>query len=184
MTGSSSLVQNCQFINNSGPGGGAIWAWDTGSPTIESSTFIGNTATESYGGACGVATSVNATITSSIFKQNSSIQPGGAIGASSGIFSLQDSVFCDNVPDDATAYTDLGGNSFSMNCAGHCCTGNDLVCVSVTQPEHCLDFGGVFLDLNSSCDDCPAPCAGDTDGNGVVNIEDLLNMMGSWGACP
>jgi parallel beta-helix repeat protein/predicted outer membrane repeat protein len=27
-------------------------------------------------------------------------------------------------------------------------------------------------------------CAGDTDGNGVVDIEDLLNMMGSWGACP
>jgi len=25
---------------------------------------------------------------------------------------------------------------------------------------------------------------GDTDGNGVVNIEDLLNMMGNWGACP
>jgi hypothetical protein len=27
-------------------------------------------------------------------------------------------------------------------------------------------------------------CPGDTNGNGVVNIEDLLNMMGSWGACP
>ncbi len=34
--------------------------------------------------------------------------------------------------------------------------------------------------INTSCSSCP----GDTDGNGVVDIEDLLNMMGSWGACP
>ena len=26
--------------------------------------------------------------------------------------------------------------------------------------------------------------AGDCDGNGVVDIEDLLNMIGNWGACP
>jgi len=25
---------------------------------------------------------------------------------------------------------------------------------------------------------------GDTDGNAVIDIEDLLNLMGSWGACP
>jgi hypothetical protein len=42
----------------------------------------------------------------------------------------------------------------------------------------------IWLREGEPCDDCPATCAGDTDSNGVVNIEDLLNMMGSWGACP
>ena len=45
-------------------------------------------------------------------------------------------------------------------------------------------MGGSWLGEDVSCDDCPAACAGDTDGNGVVDIEDLLNMIGSWGACP
>ena len=45
-------------------------------------------------------------------------------------------------------------------------------------------LGGTWLGEGESCDDCPASCMCDTDGNGVVNIEDLLNMLGSWGACP
>jgi hypothetical protein len=48
----------------------------------------------------------------------------------------------------------------------------------------CENLGGTWLGEDASCDDCPASCMGDTDGNGVVNIEDLLNMLGSWGACP
>ena len=47
-----------------------------------------------------------------------------------------------------------------------------------------MNCGGIWLGEGGSCDDCPASCMGDTDGNGVVNIEDLLNMLGSWGAGP
>ena len=50
--------------------------------------------------------------------------------------------------------------------------------------QACAGMGGTWLGEGGSCDDCPASCMGDTDGNGVVNIEDLLNMLGSWGACP
>lgn len=50
--------------------------------------------------------------------------------------------------------------------------------------EACEGMGGTWLGEGGSCDDCPATCMGDTDGNGVVDIEDLLNMLGSWGACP
>jgi len=42
----------------------------------------------------------------------------------------------------------------------------------------------IWLGEGGACDDFPASCAGDTDGNGVVDIEDLLNMIGSWDACP
>ena len=185
MSGSSSLIQYCEFRSNSGPSGGAIHAWDVGSPIIESSSFIGNMATENYGGACGFATSVNAAIRSSVFRNNSAAATGGAVASFSGTFSLEDSLFCANTPDDVTTFTDLGGNTFLENCAGNCCTGNDLFCISVTEPEHCLDFGGVFLDQNSSCEDCVITCHHDVDQDGDTDIEDLLIVISGWGStCP
>ena len=38
------------------------------------------------------------------------------------------------------------------------------------------------LDANGMPDDCEGePCLGDLDGTGVVDIEDLLIIMGAWG---
>jgi len=65
--------------------------------------------------------------------------------------------------------------------SGACCVTSGCTALTETQ---CTELGGTWLGNGGLCDDCPAPCAGDTDGNGVVDIEDLLNMMGSWGACP
>ena len=64
---------------------------------------------------------------------------------------------------------------------GACCVSSG--CHALTE-DACAGMGGTWLGEGGSCDDCPASCMGDTDGNGVVNIEDLLNMLGSWGACP
>lgn len=30
---------------------------------------------------------------------------------------------------------------------------------------------------------CPAPCRGDTDANGIINVVDLLDMLADWGVC-
>jgi len=65
--------------------------------------------------------------------------------------------------------------------SGACCVSSG--CHALTE-DACAGMGGTWLGEDASCDDCPASCMGDTDGNGVVNIEDLLNMLGSWGACP
>ncbi|MCH2154033.1 MAG: hypothetical protein MK089_11900, partial [Phycisphaerales bacterium] len=64
---------------------------------------------------------------------------------------------------------------------GACCVTSGC---DVMAEVMCTNLGGTWLGADGSCDDCPASCMGDTDGNGVVNIEDLLNMLGSWGACP
>ena len=64
---------------------------------------------------------------------------------------------------------------------GACCVSSGCV---ANSNDDCTALGGTWLGEGGSCDDCPASCMGDTDGNGVVNIEDLLNMLGSWGACP
>ena len=64
--------------------------------------------------------------------------------------------------------------------AHSCCTSSG--CIELSEVD-CLALNGTWLGGGGSCDDCPAACAGDTDGNGVVDIEDLLNMIGNWGPC-
>ena len=65
---------------------------------------------------------------------------------------------------------------------GACCVSSG--CYQSTEVA-CSGFGGTWLGVKGgTCDDCPASCEGDTDGNGVVYIEDLLNVIGTWGPCP
>ena len=45
-------------------------------------------------------------------------------------------------------------------------------------------MGGTWLGEDSSCDDCAPACAGDTDNDGTVGIEDLLIVIERWGFCP
>jgi parallel beta-helix repeat protein len=92
----------------------------------------------------------------------------------------------DPFPNDPYEWADSDGDGVGDNedtaPRGPCCVGTG--CMTITQAR-CDEGSGTWLgDVLWSCDDCPASCMGDTDGNGVVNIEDLLNMMGSWGACP
>jgi len=51
------------------------------------------------------------------------------------------------------------------------------------QPDSCDIFEDVSEDLNANGipDECEA--IGDLDGNGVVNVRDLLALLGAWGAC-
>jgi hypothetical protein len=63
---------------------------------------------------------------------------------------------------------------------GSCClvTGCDVL-----TEAHCGELGGSWA-LSGSCDDCPEYCEGDTNNDGYVNMDDLLSMLGNWGACP
>ncbi len=90
----------------------------------------------------------------------------------------------------APACTDPGYNGYIIeytvlpgSALGACCL--DGLCITTASAD-CEGHGGTWGGADSSCADfsCPISCLGDTDGNGVVDIEDLLNMMGSWGACP
>jgi hypothetical protein len=51
------------------------------------------------------------------------------------------------------------------------------------NPDTCDIFEGVSEDLNVNGipDECEA--IGDLDGNGFVNVRDLLTLLGAWGAC-
>ena len=67
---------------------------------------------------------------------------------------------------------------------GACCL--DMGQCVATLENDCLAANGSFAGLGVLCADsaCPEHCYGDIDGNGTVNIVDVLGVMASWGACP
>ncbi|MDG2199638.1 MAG: hypothetical protein P8K80_00450, partial [Phycisphaerales bacterium] len=63
---------------------------------------------------------------------------------------------------------------------GACCVTNGC---TVNTEVACTELGGTWTE-GGVCADCPASCAGDTNGDGVIDIFDLLNMLDDWGTCP
>ena len=59
--------------------------------------------------------------------------------------------------------------------------------LTVLNDDDLTEFSiGVQTSINGSAwepDDCDTGCSGDSDGSGVVDVSDLLNVIGDWGAC-
>jgi len=70
-----------------------------------------------------------------------------------------------------------------QNAEGACCSdGGD--CMNLSE-SNCAAKGGSWLGPNTVCDvgTCGEPCQSDINGDGVVNVADLLEVIDSWGAC-
>jgi len=66
-----------------------------------------------------------------------------------------------------------------------CCLGNGTCLVLV--PELCVEAGGTptIVDLTPCfAVNCPPPCVGDLDDDGIVGIVDFLDLLQNWGMCP
>ncbi|MHC5023113.1 MAG: di-heme oxidoredictase family protein [Planctomycetota bacterium] len=59
------------------------------------------------------------------------------------------------------------------------CNGNGIV-----DLRDILDGTLTDADANGIADECEPTCAGDLDGSGVVDIVDMLDLLGEWGPCP
>jgi hypothetical protein len=68
---------------------------------------------------------------------------------------------------------------------GACCIGTAVVC-TISMESDCLQFGGQWQGLETTCEevDCPTSCLGDLTGSGDVVIHDLLILLEHWGPCP
>jgi len=75
-------------------------------------------------------------------------------------------------------YTTLPGSAL-----GACCL--DGLCIT-TAAADCSGNSGSWGGPNSSCADfdCPENCPSDVNGDGLINVNDLLLLIGSWGVCP
>ena len=66
---------------------------------------------------------------------------------------------------------------------GACCF--DIDCSDVPEAD-CSALGGEYNGDGSFCNGDPAPCApepceGDVDGDGDVDVSDILTVIGNWG---
>jgi hypothetical protein len=69
-----------------------------------------------------------------------------------------------------------------QNALGACCVGTSI-CVDILQ-SNCNAGGGTWLGPNTVCADgeCKSPsCEADIDGNGSVDVGDLLDVVDAWG---
>jgi hypothetical protein len=68
---------------------------------------------------------------------------------------------------------------------GACCIGTAVVC-TISMESDCLQFGGQWQGLETTCEevDCPTSCLGDLTGSGDIVIHDLLILLEHWGPCP
>ena len=68
----------------------------------------------------------------------------------------------------------------SMVTTGACCASGGC---SIVTEDQCADLGGQYL-AGLSCDECPPPCLGDVNGDGQVDVADLLTVIANWHTCP
>jgi hypothetical protein len=66
---------------------------------------------------------------------------------------------------------------------GACCVEDN--CVQATELS-CVDAEGVFYGTTVTCvaTECPATCDADVNGDGIVDVSDLLALISAWGMCP
>ncbi|MCH2143399.1 MAG: right-handed parallel beta-helix repeat-containing protein [Phycisphaerales bacterium] len=158
-TDSNSTIKSCTISGNTANDGGGIYCYSS-NPTINECLIEGNSSNSNGGGlACyynSTPTMINCTL-----ENNSSI----------------------NIWIDVLTYSDLVLlSSDPPSLSASCCVSSG--CVALTSDD-CTALGGNWLGEGSSCDDCPASCSGDTNNDGVINIEDLLNMLSNFGSvCP
>lgn len=58
-----------------------------------------------------------------------------------------------------------------------------LPCPADTNGDELVDINDL-LDVLAAWGPCPAPCPTDTNGDDVVDINDLLDLLAAWGMCP
>ncbi len=166
---SSPSIRNCVLRNNTAHFGGGIAIWE-GSPSIENCVFEYNHASGD-GGGLRLHYYTTAIIRDCVFFENTADVFGG--GITYGHYSEGQQIDC--IFDGNTA--GLRGGAISSACD---CNDPRLIrssfCNSV--PDHILggwqDFGG-----NDFC----AICDMDVTADGVVDVNDILQVIAAWGGC-
>lgn len=174
------IVGNSANLNSSSTRGGGVYSY--GSRFVEC-LITGNTSTLGGGMYLGGATLIE----DCVIQGNNAQDGGGIYGSPSGGPIVMGTAICANTPNQISGlWSDEGGNSLAAICPvpGACCTNG--ICV-MSEEDDCDTFGGDWLGEGTTCADspCPSACLGDADGNGGVDIDDILLVIARFGVtCP
>jgi hypothetical protein len=200
------VVTSCSFVANSvmGDGGGMANAYGA-HPTVTDSSFVQNTCGRDGGGVACVGEDnpdypSNGSFEGCWFDDNEATARGG------GFFSRRSEPSIINCSAAGNLAAQGGGVYFFESSAAT--MGASRICGNAMG-----QIGGAYIDLggnsvNEVCEDCVAditgdgtvgvddlldliasfgPCAGcpaDVDGDGVVGVDDILIVLAAWGVCP
>ena len=195
----SPTVSNCVFSNNKSlAAGGAVFS-NGGNPTFTNCSFFNNRANlyDSFysigGGAIGSfqyfsPVEGHLTFNDCVFENNVAqlgklySSGGGAFTIYSSSLTLNDCVISGNsgvwaggivYSEGASTACTLTGTTVCGNVLG----GNDLVGSTQILGDW-IDNGG-----NTVAEVCLADCPADINGDGSVNVSDLLSLIAAWGDC-
>ena len=207
---SSPTLENCMFTNNTASaGGGGMSNWDS-SPTLTDCTFTNNTANSDGGGMDNNQSSP--TLTDCTFENNNATNYGGGMynyddsdptlntctfennnaDNGGGMYNdvsnttLTNTIVCENTPDQIYGdWTDNDGNCVVESCNDTNDDGIPDLC-----PIDCPDINGDgyvnvsdLLTALRPVENCTNSPADSNTADGIVDVSDLLIVVGNWGRC-
>jgi parallel beta-helix repeat protein len=159
---SSPTVTNCTFSGNVVPeSGGGMLNWHSSNPTVTNCTFSGNTA-DVGGGMCNRDSS-SPTVTDCTFVGNSAGWGGGMFSWDGSNPTVTDCTFDGNT-------AELGAGMYIDN--------GSLKLINCTFTNH-GSAGSLYVG-ECTINACPS----DSDGNGAVDVIDVMALLAAWGPCP
>lgn len=164
-------LSNCEILANSGDYGGGL-AFYEGTPSLVACTIIGNTG-DLGGGVYGSWCQIGFT-DCYVAANSASLQGGGIMCDLASIANMSGTTVCGNTATQLEGdWVDLLGNTVSDICPATCLGDfNADNMVAAPDLQLLLDAWGTE---NSDLD---------IDGNGLIGIHDLLELLERWGTCP
>jgi len=196
-------LAGCEFVDNLANQGGGVDAVSGAIANLNNCTFTTNHANNA-GGAVSVRTAIAMSVTNCTFTDNTAGSFGGALNLLSANAGLS-ITGCDFDSNEApqggaiqliAAGATFSGCSITNNTATVGGTGGGI---SHGQPSAIFAMGtttlcgntpsnvvGSYTDNggNTLSETCKPDVPGDITGDGIVNVADLLAIIGTWGACP
>ncbi|MBT6269635.1 MAG: hypothetical protein HOI88_04730 [Phycisphaerae bacterium] len=190
------IIQDCSFSGNMANQGGALFSYGGGNATISNSLFSNNGASITGGAAevrsSSVVSFVQCTFDANIADIDCDGKGGGAVLEVAGsTVTLNNPTICANLVCDVEG--DFSGIQpviigEILECVigiGACCGGD--ACWEMEESV-CLDGGGLWSGDTTLCAtvvcNAVSSCPADVNGDGEVEVLDIIDLITAWGACP
>jgi hypothetical protein len=176
----SVLVTNCIIENSSGYSGAVMLS--NCFATLKACSVIGNTG--SFGGGIividGGGLSSEVSLIDCLIEDNLGSYPGyafGGIGLNSGHTTITNCTVKNN------SGGGIGGVGILADATAT--IAGTTVCGNVGYKGNTTQISGDYTDLggNTIAEVCLADCPADINGDGTVNVSDLLSLIAAWGPC-
>ena len=174
----AATITGCAFIQNTATNGGGIFSSgsdENDSPTISNSNFCENNPDAIYG---------NWNNSSGNEFLNTCGDIEGACCVKEACYEVE-LIFCESIDGEWLGYNATCEEDSCVEPPqyGACCINGEAIPL---YDYDCNRILGIFMGEGTNPDDvsCPLVCAEDVNGDGLINVSDLLAIISVWGACP